>query len=356
MPKQLTYAQFKAVALSMDGLHARIRPVPHGKGLQLYLLDSGIDVVTYIHPGTDDWTDYSAGLGLSLDSGRTSEGYLKAPNVKAGPQPIAYAMDASVFELPTDADAGRDGTVSKSTNNTLLTITANAQDGQTPRVDNCYVQIMDIDSFVVIRPGYELKVEAGTDANTLKITYNGGTPVDNVDPNTTGVVVNGGAAGQLTLSTGNIPGTLPQSDWVKVKVATSKDNPLLAYVRWDIPEILRMGGIAASWQNVPRFTRVQCDTGFYFNQADETTFYRLGGFTMNDGISLAGTFDGTAAYPPGGGWTAADIFPTATVPGIGEVELFIRLAITRNRACETSGGNEIRPYVDLDFDLTRSVV
>lgn len=98
----------------------------------------------------------------------------------------------------------------KATNYTLVAIVAASivQDGVTAIANGLY----------------NLTVDAGTSAGTLKLTYNAGAAVDNVAPNTVAVQLHGGAAGTITVNVGALPGTLPQTD--SVTVAFGLDNEI----------------------------------------------------------------------------------------------------------------------------------
>jgi hypothetical protein len=167
--------------------------------------------------------------------------------------------------------------------------------------------------------------------------------------------------------------------------AASDSNPIYSYHDYQIPGALTLGDIAAEWESLPRFTALETDTGFYLTVGDQSTFKRMGGFTLDgQGITLCGTNTMPAKMPPGGIYATVDLVPQVPIKmasgqpvvgtdGIPEVDyavasgdytnlfngtaaifpLFLRVKATRTRPCETDATGEIRPYVDIDWDLTR---
>lgn len=169
--------------------------------------------------------------------------------------------------------------------------------------------------------------------------------------------------------------------------AASDSNPITSYHHWQIPANLTLGDLAAEWESLPRFTTFSTNTGFYLDPTDQSTWYRMGGFTLNGGVgvTLCGTNTNPAKMPPGGVFATVDLVPqvpiimasgtpvldTNGIPTIDKstgstlyshimggttvvFDLYIRVTVIRTRPCDLDANNaEIRPYVDLDFDLTR---
>lgn len=169
--------------------------------------------------------------------------------------------------------------------------------------------------------------------------------------------------------------------------AASDSNPITSYHHWQIPGNLTLGDLAAEWENLPRFTTFSTNTGFYLDPTDQSTWYRMGGFTLNGGVgvTLCGSNTNPAKMPPGGVFATVDLVPQVPIlmssgtpvldtNGIPTVDtatggtlyshivagttvvfnLYIRVSVIRTRPCDLDASSvEIRPYVDLDFDLTR---
>lgn len=366
------YTELISFCSKNQGMTPRLRALSIGDTsgtVEVHTNFGGRFIYANVYPNTAEMTDWTNNILPTTDLGLTVEGWDKHVTPKAGPQPIEYAMGNCAYEGPTDVECGRIGAASfLGTPTSGFTLTGIAQDGATALMDLCYARIVPSFNRTITQAGYPLLVSAGTTIGTLKITYNGGTPVDNVAANTAGVVVHGGAAGVLTLTTGVIPAVLPLTDTVKTGAVTSTSNPAIAYARWAIPEELSLNGIAAEWQAMPRFSMFEIDTGFYTNVNDETTWHRMGGFTLADqGITIAGDNNTPIPMPPGGTWASATIYPMLPISfdasgapfvdmtGAGTYyQQYIRIKAQRFFALpKDTAGNEIRPYMDMDFDLTR---
>lgn len=168
--------------------------------------------------------------------------------------------------------------------------------------------------------------------------------------------------------------------------AATDTNPIVSYHTYQIPAALTLGDVAAEWMNLPRFTAIETDTGFFATDGDNSSWNRMGGFTYDgQGITLAGSNTNPAKMPPGGIFATVDLVPQVPIemssgsPVIGGdgvpvvdmtvvegnpanlmsgasklFNLFIRVKITRTRPCDLdASNNEIRPYIDIDWDLTK---
>lgn len=134
----------------------------------------------------------------------------------------------------------------------------------------------------------------------------------------------------------------------------SESSGHVHYERYQIKETLNLSSVNAAWLSVPRFTTINMDTGFYIDESQESTFQRLGGFTLNEGITLAGDNPVGISYPPESTWASAEIYPFVNIPGLGEKQLYIRIRVERKRTCFLdSSSNQIKPYIDIDFNFTR---
>jgi hypothetical protein len=301
---KVTYGELLAIAGQAEGLLPKVRHMSLGpKDVEVRLELGGalhVAVVHYDENAGSDWDHFHNTVKPQLDYGVTAEGWLKTANPPAGPQSIEYAQGSVAMELPTDADV-------------------------------------------------------------------------------TAFLAAGDRAAKLA--------TLPRGcAWLEATGAAGDDSPVVSYHVYPIVADLSLNAVAAEWQNVPRFTQIEVDTGFYLDAADESTFCRMGGFTLaNQGITLAGTNHQPIKMPPGGTWASANLYPQLPIlmdgatpqmdgEGIPLVDhalgadllahlgagttiianLIVRLKIKRTRPCELDANSaEIRPYIDVDWDMTR---